>query len=55
MMTNQPTAIAAVGRRGYMCCQVDRSQLQADLQVVTTVSRPDAPESALPAGPAELP
>jgi alkaline phosphatase D len=32
-------------RRGYMRCQVDRSQLQADLQVVTTVSRPDAPES----------
>jgi phosphodiesterase/alkaline phosphatase D-like protein len=32
-------------RRGYLRCQVDRSRLRADLQVVTTVSRPDAPES----------
>jgi phosphodiesterase/alkaline phosphatase D-like protein len=32
-------------RRGYVRCRVGRSQLEADLQVVSTVSRPDAPES----------
>jgi alkaline phosphatase D len=32
-------------RRGYVRCRVDRTHLRADLQVVSTVSRPDAPES----------
>jgi alkaline phosphatase D len=32
-------------RRGYVRCRVGRSQMRADLQVVSTVSRPDAPES----------
>jgi alkaline phosphatase D len=32
-------------RRGYLHCKLDRSQLRADLQVVTTVSRSDAPQS----------
>jgi alkaline phosphatase D len=32
-------------RRGYVRCQVDRSELRADLRMVSTVSRPDAPES----------
>jgi phosphodiesterase/alkaline phosphatase D-like protein len=32
-------------RRGYLRCQVDRARLRTDLQVVTTVSRPDAPQS----------
>jgi alkaline phosphatase D len=30
-------------RRGHLQCQLDRAQLRADLQVVPTVSRPDAP------------
>jgi len=33
------------GRRGYIRCSVERSRLRADLRVVSTVSRPDAPES----------
>jgi alkaline phosphatase D len=32
-------------RRGYLRCRVGRSELRADLEVVTTVSRPDAPQS----------
>jgi len=32
-------------RRGYVRCGVRHSQMRADLQVVSTVSRPDAPES----------
>jgi len=32
-------------RRGYVRCRVRHSQMRADLQVVSTVSRPDAPES----------
>ncbi|MFC6014994.1 alkaline phosphatase D family protein [Plantactinospora solaniradicis] len=32
-------------RRGYVRCQLDRSELRADLRMVSTVSRPDAPES----------
>jgi alkaline phosphatase D len=32
-------------RRGYVRCQVDRSHMGAELRVVSTVSRPDAPES----------
>jgi alkaline phosphatase D len=32
-------------RRGYVRCHVDSSQFRADLQVVSTVSRRDAPES----------
>jgi len=32
-------------RRGYLRCRLDRHELRADLRVVTTVSRPDAPES----------
>ncbi|WP_202919031.1 alkaline phosphatase D family protein [Saccharothrix deserti] len=32
-------------RRGYVRCQVDGSQLRADLRTVSTVSRRDAPES----------
>ena len=31
--------------RGYVRCRVDRDQLRADLQVVSTVSRSNAPES----------
>jgi alkaline phosphatase D len=34
-------------RRGYLRCRVDRAELRADLRVVSTVSRPDAPESTL--------
>jgi len=32
-------------RRGYLRCHLDRDRLRADLRVVSTVSRPDAPES----------
>jgi len=32
-------------RRGYVRCRLDRRALRADLRVVTTVSRRDAPES----------
>nr|WP_291417871.1 PhoD-like phosphatase N-terminal domain-containing protein [Actinophytocola sp.] len=32
-------------RRGYLRCRVDRDELRADLRVVSTVSRQDAPES----------
>jgi alkaline phosphatase D len=32
-------------RRGYVRCRVGRSQLRAELRTVSTVSRPDAPES----------
>lgn len=32
-------------RRGYVRCRVEPAQMQADLRVVSTVSRPDAPES----------
>jgi alkaline phosphatase D len=32
-------------RRGYMRCRVERSEMRVDLRVVSTVSRPDAPES----------
>ena len=32
-------------RRGYLRCEVTRNEMRADLQVVSTVSRPDAPES----------
>jgi alkaline phosphatase D len=32
-------------RRGYVRCRVGRAEMRADLQMVTTVSRPDAPES----------
>jgi alkaline phosphatase D len=32
-------------RRGYLRCRVDRHALRADLRIVSTVSRPDAPES----------
>ena len=32
-------------RRGYVRCKLERSELRADLQTVSTVSRPDAPES----------
>jgi alkaline phosphatase D len=32
-------------RRGYLRCRLERDQLRADLRVVSTVSRPDAPES----------
>jgi alkaline phosphatase D len=32
-------------RRGYVRCRVDRAHMRADLRVVSTVSRPDAPES----------
>jgi len=32
-------------RRGYVQCLVKRHEMKADLQVVTTVSRPDAPQS----------
>lgn len=32
-------------RRGYLRCHLDRDRLRADLRVVTTVSRRDAPES----------
>jgi alkaline phosphatase D len=34
-------------RRGYVRCRVGRSELRADVQVVSTVGRPDAPESTL--------
>lgn len=33
--------------RGYVRCRVGRSELRADVQVVSTVGRPDAPESTL--------
>jgi alkaline phosphatase D len=32
-------------RRGYVRCLVKRSEMRADLRIVSTVSRPDAPES----------
>ncbi|MEO3922801.1 alkaline phosphatase D family protein [Micromonosporaceae bacterium B7E4] len=32
-------------RRGYVRCRVTRAELRADLRMVSTVSRPDAPES----------
>jgi len=32
-------------RRGYARCRVEPGQMRADLQIVSTVSRPDAPES----------
>ena len=32
-------------RRGYVRCSVDQSEFRADLQMVSTVSRPDAPET----------
>jgi alkaline phosphatase D len=34
-------------RRGYVRCKVERSELRADLRMVSTVSRPDALESTL--------
>jgi alkaline phosphatase D len=32
-------------RRGYFRCTVHRDEIRADLRVVSTVSRADAPES----------
>jgi alkaline phosphatase D len=32
-------------RRGYMRCRIEPSAMRVDMQVVSTVSRPDAPES----------
>jgi alkaline phosphatase D len=32
-------------RRGYVRCTVDQNEFRADLQMVSTVSRPDAPET----------
>ena len=34
-------------RRGYLRCELTRARLRADLRVVSTVSRRDAPESTL--------
>jgi alkaline phosphatase D len=36
-------------RRGYVRCEAGRSELRAELRVVSTVSRPDAPESTFAA------
>jgi phosphodiesterase/alkaline phosphatase D-like protein len=36
-------------RRGYISCRVSRAEMRADLRVVSTVSRPDAPESTFAA------
>ncbi|MGH3316182.1 MAG: alkaline phosphatase D family protein, partial [Nocardioidaceae bacterium] len=32
-------------RRGYVRCRLDHDQMRTDLQMVSTVSRPDAPQS----------
>jgi len=33
-------------RRGYIRCRVEAAQMRAELRIVSTVSRPGAPESA---------